>query len=237
MNLLILLAIAVLGFWLLGRGFLSASPRQLVGLLPWLGVAAAAALFVFLAVTGRLYAVLGLLPLLLPMAIRWYQQYQRRRTVRGPAKGGQSQIETPYLSMVLEHDSGRLDGEVRQGRFAGRRLQSMSLAELLALLAECRAADAQAVQLLETWLDRTSEGWRAGAGQAGSGPPAPSGAMTEREAWEVLGLRPGANEAAIKEAHRRLMVRNHPDQGGSTYLAAKINQAKDLLLGDKAKRV
>lgn len=234
MTLLIVVAVALLGFWLLGRGFLSATPRQLVGLLPWAGVIAAAGLFVFLAVTGRLYAVLGLLPLLLPMAMRWYQQYQRWRTARGPSKGGQSQVETAFLSMVLHHDSGQLEGEVRQGRFAGRRLQSMSLTELLALLEECRATDPQAVQLLETWLDRTAEGWRAGT--TGAGPPATSGAMTEREAWEVLGLAPGAGEADIKEAHRRLMVRNHPDQGGSTYLAAKINQAKDLLLGNKARR-
>src|SRR4051812_29068505 len=94
-------ALLILGvllfFWLLGRGFLSTSPKRLVALLPWLGVAAAAVLVVFLAVTGKLYAVLGLLPLLLPAMMRWRSLFNRVRTARGPRPGGQSEIETPYL--------------------------------------------------------------------------------------------------------------------------------------------
>ncbi len=93
----------------------------------------------------------------------------------------------------------------------------------------CRG-DAVSVALLETYRDRLHPGWR-DEETAQEPSPAPSAAMSAEEAWRVLGLAPGAGEAAIREAHRRLMKKLHPDQGGSDYLAAKINQAKDLLLG------
>ena len=57
-------------------------------------------------------------------------------------------------------------------------------------------------------------------------------AMEREEAYKVLGLQPGASREAIKAAHRRLMQRVHPDHGGSDELAACVNRAKDLLLGD-----
>ncbi|PIA38641.1 hypothetical protein AQUCO_02700101v1 [Aquilegia coerulea] len=55
--------------------------------------------------------------------------------------------------------------------------------------------------------------------------------MTRREAALVLGLRESATPDKVKEAHRRVMVANHPDAGGSHYLASKINEAKDMMLG------
>jgi hypothetical protein len=76
--------------------------------------------------------------------------------------------------------------------------------------------------------------WRAAqSGQARGPKPPPgrsSGAMTVDEAWQVLGLQPGADSNAIRAAHRRLMRGAHPDSGGSDWLAARINQARDLLL-------
>lgn len=135
-----------------------------------------------------------------------------------------------------------MTGEVLRGRFQGRSLGDLGLAELLDLLQECRAGDSQSAAILEAYLDRTrQEDWRAGAPGAGehgagehgsgsAGSRSTGGAMTREEAYEVLGLQPGASEGEIKDAHRRLMLKMHPDQGGSTYLAAKINQAKDLLL-------
>lgn len=57
--------------------------------------------------------------------------------------------------------------------------------------------------------------------------------MTRREASVILSVREPAPEQAVKEAHRRIMMANHPDAGGSSYLATKINEAKDVLLGKK----
>ncbi|MGF1612214.1 MAG: DnaJ domain-containing protein, partial [Kiloniellales bacterium] len=119
-----------------------------------------------------------------------------------------------------------------EGRFGGRQLSELSLQDLLALLAECQAEDAQSLAILETYLDRVhGDAWREAA--AGGGDQAgKTSAMTRNEAYEILGLEKGADEAQIREAHRRLLQKIHPDHGGSNYLAAKINQAKDLLLGD-----
>jgi DnaJ-domain-containing protein 1 len=145
-----------------------------------------------------------------------------------------------YLRMWLDHDSGAMSGQVLRGGFEGRMLNDLSLSELLILLDECLRDDQQSAVVLEAYLDRTQpDDWRsagAGAGNAGSqagggsGGRTSGGAMTREEAYEILGLQPGATTEEIKDAHKRLMLKMHPDQGGSTYLAAKINQAKDLLM-------
>src|SRR5690606_21520056 len=139
------------------------------------------------------------------------------------------------LEMTLDRDSGVMDGEVIAGRFEGRRRCALALEELLVLYEEAERVGDQSTALLEAFLDRYHADWRAGAGRAagdGEARGRPSGgAMTREEAYEVLGLAPVASEADIRRAHKVLMKRFHPDQGGSYYLAAKINQEKDTLLG------
>jgi DnaJ-domain-containing protein 1 len=90
-------------------------------------------------------------------------------------------------------------------------------------------ADPKKVARLLRWV---GGGWREYAqGGAGAGArPADGGKMTEREAYQILGLQPGARPEEINRAHRSLIKKLHPDQGGTTYLAARINEAKDVLL-------
>ncbi len=147
-------------------------------------------------------------------------------TGRGP---GESDIETAYLRMQLDHASGQITGEVLDGRYRGRRIEQMAVHEVVDLLAECLAADPQGAQLLEAYLDRVEPDWREAQAQSeGAGPPGP---MTREEACKILGLKPGASDGEVRAAHRRLMKHHHPDHGGSTYLAAKIKEAKEVLLG------
>ena len=150
---------------------------------------------------------------------------------QGPSEGNVSDVETRFLRMSLDHDSGAMDGVVLEGTHRGRRLSSLSLEELVDLLSMCHAEDAQSASVLEAYLDRVhGDSWRASAGTGDGGRVVEGRAMSEAEAREILGVEAGASREEIIEAHRRLMQKNHPDRGGSTYLAAKINEAKKTLL-------
>ncbi len=227
----------LVGFILLGFWFVRTEPKNVVVLLRW--VLAILGLIVggYLIWGGlRAWAVLAL-PFLLPILMNWRAVRARLRAARGPSPGQASEVETRFLRMTLDHDSGVMTGQIKEGRFAGRMLEDLELDDLIALWAECRAEDAQSAAVLEAYLDRTQgEAWREAAarGGAGAGPRAPgaAGTMSREEACEILGIEPGASRKAIHEAHRRLMQKVHPDHGGSNYLAAKINQAKALLLGE-----
>ena len=145
--------------------------------------------------------------------------------------GQTSRVVTDHLEMELDHDTGTMRGRIRKGAFAGRPIEAMSPAEMAQLWQDCRFADPQSAQLIEAYLDRAHPSWREDMARAQSSEAEPVGIMTRDEAYEVLGLRPGASEDDIRRAHRELMLKLHPDRGGSSYLAAKINQAKDVLLG------
>jgi hypothetical protein len=159
--------------------------------------------------------------------------------------GQRSRVRSRHLDMTLDHDTGEMDGAVRAGRFAGERLGTMTLAELQELYGEV-AQDTESVALLDAYLDRRFPDWRSEAGEAPSGDgrdrgtwggkSTATGPMTVEEARKVLGLGSAATEIEIRAAHRRLMKNLHPDQGGSTYLAAKLNEARDLLLKRGGKR-
>ncbi|MBV9202479.1 MAG: DnaJ domain-containing protein [Alphaproteobacteria bacterium] len=221
------------GFLLLVYLFVNADPARLARGLKVTAVIIAVVAVATLAISGRLAVLLAPLAMLMPLLIRVRSLLDRYRP---PAGGQTSTVATAFLRISLDHDTGSMEGTVLRGRFAGMRLEELGPGDLLALLRECRAEDEEGARLLEAYLDRVRPDWRdelagerpggAGAGGARSA----SGDMSVDEAYAILGLSPGADEEAIKEAHRRLMVKLHPDHGGSDYLATKINRARDVLL-------
>jgi len=233
-------AYLALGFLLLGafimiaQWFSHAEPARIARALKWLLAVAAIAIALFLALTGRLAGAFAALTAVIPALLRWHALWLRIKATIGPKPGNISTVETARLRMRLDHDSGDLDGEVLAGKFQGRALRGLCLAPLLELLDECQAADPQGQSLLEAYLARRfGADWRdrAPGGRQSDAKVAHAAAMTGEEAYEILGLDAGAGEAEIKAAYHRLMLKLHPDHGGSTYLASKINQARDLLLG------
>lgn len=245
MRILIILA-AIVGCYLAFRWFFKQPPKtRLQAAAITFGL-----LFIALAATGRLnwaFALVGallpfvqrLLLLLLryaPFLQRIYQLYKGAQVGRatGPSSGQQSVVESRFLRMTLDHDTGEMSGAVLEGTFAGRRLDQLTMEQLMELLAQCAREDEESAQLLRAYLDRVhGDEWQdAQASQGESASTAASGGMTRQEAYEILGLEEGASEEEIRAAHRSLMQKLHPDRGGSTYLASKINQAKDLLLND-----
>ncbi|MFJ5369625.1 DnaJ domain-containing protein [Bosea sp. CER48] len=236
MSLLYGLAILILVWWL-AKLFAGTNPKVLARLMKTVGGVASLGVAGLLMVRGRMDMAIflgGIGAWLLgwsatgPGGIRfpWADR-------SGPTPGATSKVGSTLLEMELDHDSGAMAGSVRAGAFAGRALDSLSMAELSALMRECLARDPDGSRLLEAYLDRRSPGWREDAqrdGDARQGGAPGAGAMTQQEAYEILGLQPGASEEAVREAHRALMKRIHPDAGGTSGLAARVNQAKDVLV-------
>lgn len=151
--------------------------------------------------------------------------------------GQTSQINTAYLEVALDHDTGALTGQVIKGAFAGRALETLTGADLIDIWQVVASDDPPSAQVIEAVLDRQHPDWRdwsednGARARAGAGGPGSDGPITHAQAYEILGLKPGASELEIRAAHRDLMQKVHPDHGGSTVLAAQINEAKDVLLG------
>ena len=147
------------------------------------------------------------------------------------AKGQTSSVRTSWIEMELDHDSGDMRGTILQGPRAGKSLHELDRDALMAFYAEAGSADGETRRLLEAYLARAiGPDWQSSTPKTEPPPVAEPSSMTHSEALSVLGLRDGASEIEIHEAHRRLMMQNHPDHGGSNYLASKINEAKDVLL-------
>ncbi|NKB22293.1 MAG: molecular chaperone DnaJ [Alphaproteobacteria bacterium] len=238
----LVLGIAVIvGIVLIVRGLMGLNRARAIKVLVGVFVLAAIAGSIYLIASRGLGIVMFVLAFLLPMLLRWRAAKQFFRNLGGPSKGQATGVNTRFLRMTLDHDSGILDGTVLDGNFKGRRLGELSQPELLDLLQECRVADEESAQVLEAYLDRVhGAAWR--SGEAGSSDSAGTGnqragtpwggGMTREEACEVLNVSLNATPEEIKAAHHALMKKAHPDQGGSNYLASKINQAKELLLGE-----
>jgi hypothetical protein len=222
--------VLILGLWAV-NAFSKADPKQAARLLRALGGGAALLFAAFLFFRGEIAVAVpvGMFGLGLLGWVSLWPAGLGARTQKSTGKV--SQVRTAYIEMELDHDSGAMHGRVLAGRFAGAALDALDRAALIGLIAEI---DDDSRDLLATYLDRREPGWREnpqGDAAAGGGTRRPSGGkMTEEEAYQILGIQPGASAEEITRAHRSLMKKIHPDQGGTTYLAARVNEAKDVLL-------
>jgi hypothetical protein len=209
------------------NAFARTDPRTVVRFAKVSGGTVALAGAATLAATGRLalavpLGIAGLSLLGLWPGIAAFGRRARR-------SGQTSRVRSAFIEMELDHATGAMRGRILAGRHEGASLDAIETTTLVGLLGEI---DEESRALLAAYLDRRAPGWRehaqgnATAGQGGTS----RGPMTQQEAYQILGLEPGASAEDIGRAHRALMKRLHPDQGGSTYLAARVNEAKDILL-------
>jgi hypothetical protein len=225
----ILLGVVVLlvAVWAL-YGFARIDPRMAAQVLRKSGGIAALAGAAFLTARGQvaLAVPLGFAGLSL---LGWVPGMASLGKRMNKSTGQTSQVRSEFVEMELDHDTGAMRGRILKGRMAGVTLGALDMAALMSLLLEI---DVESRALLMAYLDRREPSWRehADAGTAAGSRDVDSGKMTEEEAYQILGVQPGASAADIGRAHRALMKKLHPDQGGSTYLAARVNQAKDILL-------
>ena len=223
----------ILALWLL-KSFAHSDPRYLIKIGKTAGGVVALAGAAFLGVRGQvLLAVpLGVTGLSLLGLEGWLPAWMRAYSWPfGQKSGGQrSRVRSNFIEMTLDHDTGAMTGVIVAGHLKGTSLDTLERSALVGLLAEF---DEESRNLLAAYLDRRHPRWRedvddnAAAGHRG---PARARKMSEEEAYQILGLQPGASADEIGRAHRSLMKKLHPDHGGSTYLAARVNEAKDVLL-------
>lgn len=237
------LAVLILLWTLLEWGS-KASPRDLLKTLKWVALGVGGAIVLLVLLTKNFSLIWGLGLAALPWINRFRMVRRLWKGMRGPSPGRRSEISCRFFDMTLDHDSGTMDGRIKEGALSGALLSELSMAEAQQLFQDVRqSGDDRSRRLLEAYLDRVyGADWRTGqdhggggtdGGTAGSGSPPGGGGggpMTEAEALSMLGLDQDATVDDIKAAHRRLMKQVHPDTGGSAYLAARVNEAKEVLL-------
>ena len=222
------LVVLLLLLWA-ASAFIKADPKQVARILRGMGGVAALLLAAFLLFRGAIGVAIPIGAVGLGL-LGWASFWPASLGARTQRSAGQaSRVRTAFLEMELDHDTGRMQGRVLAGSCRAASLDGLDAATLMKLLGEI---DDDSRDLLAAYLDRREPDWRehvqrdAGAGTR----PAGAGKITEEEAYQILGIQPGATTEEISRAHRSLIKKLHPDHGGTTYLAARINEAKDVLL-------
>lgn len=234
--LFIVLAGILGGLWLL-RSFANAPPAVVAKTVKRVGGMGALAIAAFLFMRGQWeigVAAGGVGFWLMGWAQPpdWAKNIGKNAGNTGTSNSQTSNVSSATIAMQLDHDTGAIEGSVTAGPYAGRRLADLSRSDAEALFRLCLQSDPDGARLLEAYFDRRFPGWR-DAAQANGDRSANSlrtATMSEDEAYEVLGLQKGASTEDISRAHRNLMKKIHPDQGGTTSLAARVNEAKDILI-------
>src|SRR5258706_2374689 len=232
---LLLGAVALIALLFLLRAFVGAVPEALVKALRYAGAGVLALLAIWLLATDRFAPGMFIASAAWGLFTRghiWpggWPNYNFPGRSR-PTPGQSTNVRTSWFDMELDHDTGDMRGTILKGEHAGRRLDQLGKDALVALHQKVAQDDPESARLLESYLDRTFGDWRPAAKEDEPRPERATTGMSRAEALKVLGLQEGASDDEIRAAHRRLMLQNHPDKGGTDYIAAKINEAKDVLL-------
>lgn len=244
---ILLLALAIAGWLIYKMYFKSLLQQGKAGKIK-IALIIAGMLFMILAVTRRahiLFAILGAamtqIMRIAPLFVRFlpmFKQFIQPSGMSNSGSGNVSKVRTTLLVMTLDHDSGQIDGEITGGTFQGKTLSNLSQAEIAQLLEECRAQDPEGERLLQSYVARTygadgsdeTQGDHSQRSSQGQSAQSSAALPSQEEAREILGIDASADKDEIVAAHRKLMGKLHPDKGGSNYLAAKINAAKEVLI-------
>lgn len=200
-------------------------------------------------ITGRASAIFALIGGVFaaafrfaPIILRFYPQIREllfKFGVNAPAGPGSSKIRTVTLAATLDPLSGRIDGEILSGDYTGQKLSAMDIADLKTYYQFCATQDPEALRVVEAYVQREfpdqfqKGGWTESRHHSSGSGTASESAMSVSEAREILGVNEGASKQEITYAHRKLMAKLHPDKGGSTFLATRVNLAKDTLISNE----
>ena len=224
-------------FVLVGRGVIRANPAAIAGIIRNGGAALSLAAVVLAVLRGQLGIGAGLLAFSAWLATGAKRPDFSSFDFWGKSGAGASAAASTFIEIRLDHASGQMTGHVLQGRLAGRALDDLDEQDCIALYGECAAVDLRGARYLEVYFDRRFPAWRqatnAGAGDRAGGRDGRAQSqpgMSENEAYQVLGIEKGASASEIGRAHRALMKKCHPDYGGTAALAARVNEARDVLL-------
>jgi len=220
--------------------------RQLVYII---AMGLAGTVLLLMLVTGRIHYLAAIAAAILPFIkklpglLRYIPLFkylkQQTHSSSGSSSSNQSSVETSLLKMTLNHATGEMDGEVLEGDFKGERLKTLSQQQLFLLYQLALEQYKDSIAVFDAFLDRhIGKNWRELAEQYShrfddDNTQEVSSEMSVSQALQILDLEEGATKEEVQEAHRRLMQKLHPDRGGSNFLAAQVNLAKDILLGKK----
>ena len=245
MHILIGFLAALLVFSLIKYG-INSSPKQRRQLAYIVAIGLAASILLLLLLTGRIHFLAAVVAAAIPFAkklpslLRYVPLFRYLKQQLGGAKDNGpenvSTVVTSLLAMSLEQFSGKIDGEILLGEFKGKHLTQLSQPQLFTLYQLASDQYPDSVPVFDAFLKRhIGEEWRKKSAQFGFqfdelNVPVHSSEMDVSQALQILGLTEGASKREVLDAHRKLMQKLHPDRGGSNFLAAQVNTAKDVLL-------
>jgi hypothetical protein len=175
--------------------------------------------------TGHMHWFGAVIAAMLPMLRLGFSTVMRLLPLWLSRTGGRASFKTEHLDVQLQVQTGQMRGTVRKGPHAGKAIEQLSSEELNELADYYRERDFKSYYLI-----RFARPGGSATGGGAQQPPPHFANPSRDEALQILGLSGNPSREDIIAAHRRLINKLHPDRGGSDFLAARVNQARDILL-------